>query len=185
MNKKENRSSIALVAIIVVVLIAIGLIIYVISLGNISINETNTKIPNEFKETLKRAKARHSKLKELISKQVAAEKRLNKWFKRIYLGVRVFFIVLWVLGIYYGYNYGLISDLEDALNYSEATLLIVFVLNFLCFGSLTNLKNMLESIRFRVENWFFRKYANLPSRIQVNKEELIRIDTELKALGQE
>ena len=157
MKERGNRSPVVIISIIVAVLIAMGLTLYIISLGNISISEKNTKIPDEFKETLKRAKARHAKLKELVSKQAEVEKRLNKWFKRIYLGVRVFFIVLWVMGIYLGYNYGLIHDLEDMLNYSEAVLLVVFILNFLCFGNLTNLKNVIESIRFRVENWFFRK----------------------------
>ncbi|WP_421979010.1 hypothetical protein [Roseivirga seohaensis] len=179
---KKKRAPISLMALIFVIVIAIVIIVYVVSLGNASVSKNITKVPPEFKETLQRARARHEKLKKLLSRRVELEKRLNKWFRLIYLGVRILFIALWGGGIYIGYHFGVINDLEDGLNYSEALLLLIFAINFLCFGNLTNLKRLLDNIKLRVENWFFRKYTDLNPRIKINQLEVVRIENEILKL---
>jgi hypothetical protein len=167
MRKKNSDIATFLIVLLVIVVI----IIFVVSLGSVNPSDIG-KIPQAFKDSKEEAKRRHQKLVELIKKQEALKIKLNKKFKRIYFFVRVGLVILWLTALYICYFLGLIKTLGDALNYSEASILILIVFNFLTFGTLTNLENYLHLVKTKTENWIYGKYLTIENKIETNKSEL-------------
>lgn len=156
---------------VVVIIVIIFIVAYVLSLGKIKIPQ-KTIVPEEFKDTQAQAKQRYERLKNLIDKKIELKGRLNKWFKRIYFGVRLFFLTVWGLYLYILYKFNLIQNLGDALNYSEVAILAGVAINFLTFGSLSNLNNFIDLIKIRLKNWLWGKYMRIEESIEVNVAEL-------------
>lgn len=164
---------------LVVVIVLIIIIVFVVSLG--SINPGNTvKFPDAFKESKEEAKRKHKRLKEHIDKQVALKIKLDKRFKRTYLFIRITLVLLWfgILGVLYFIN--LISNLSDALTYSEVLIILVLIANFITFGSITNMNEFIDSLKTKTENWIYGKYIILDNTIESNKAELVKLDKIIK-----
>jgi hypothetical protein len=164
--------------ILIVILIVILLVVFVLSFGNLDGDEFN--IPKEFKDDKASAKSRHKKLTALIDKQEQLKQKLDKKFKRIYFGVRIVLVLLWVGVMFSLYLFNLITNLEDFLNYSEISILIIVTFNFLTFGTITNVKNYISFLKTKTENWVYGKYINLEIKINENKTELKKLEKEIK-----
>lgn len=162
----------------VVIIIIIILIIFLVSLGSIGSNNI-VSLPVEFKDTKEEAKRKHKRLLLHIEKQLALKERLAKKFKRIYFCVRLGLVIIWSSLLSVFYFVGLVHSLSDALNYSEASILFIFVLNFLTFGTITNLKNYLDLIKTKTENWVYGKYVDLDIKIEMNKNELANLNSQI------
>ena len=173
----RNKSSIPTILIVIIVIII--LLLFVASLGTIDPGSIS-KIPDEYKDTKEEAKRRHKKLGELIEKQTALKIKLDKKFKRIYFFVRLGLVLLWfgILSIFYFFDQ--IKNVGDVLNFSQASILILLVLNFLTFGTITNLKNFIDIIKTETENWIYGKYITIEQRIEINKKELSVLEEEIK-----
>lgn len=156
---------------LIVILIIILIIVFVITLGKLDVGKTQL-VPDEFKDDKEEAKRKHKRLSELLVKQEQLKIKLTKTFKRMYFAVRILFVLLWGGILYTLYKFGLIKDLGDILNYSEAGILICLVLNYLTFGTISNLNNFVNLIRTKLENWIWGKYFALDSKIDSNKTEL-------------
>jgi len=76
--------------------------------------------------------------------------------------------------------FGLVSTLSDILDWSEAFLLVLLVVNFLTFGTLTNLENFIDILKNKIENWIYGKYIKVNEKIDANKNELKVIETVLE-----
>tara|TARA_R110000868_G_scaffold305666_1_gene566709 strand:+ start:627 stop:1205 length:579 start_codon:yes stop_codon:yes gene_type:complete len=167
----------------IVVFLFIALIVYIGSFGNVDLGVEGS-LPKEFKEDRNKAQERHNKLFQLIEKQIEVRTLLERRFKVIYFGVRTLFVLLWIGLLFGGYFLGYIKDLEDILNYSEAILLIAFVLNFLCFGSLTNLQLTLQHIKNRLENWVYGKHISIQDQINKNQLELFQLKDSISKVNE-
>lgn len=156
-------------ALIVVVMIGA----FIGSLGNVDLGKKGV-LPDEFKADRKKAKLKHDAAEELLTNQEELKKRLDRRFRWIYLAVRVLFVGMWLSLLWLGCRLGYVSDLEDALNFSQASLLIVFTLSFLAFGSITNLNKTLDHIKMRLENWIYGKSSNLNDLIAGNRSDIAK-----------
>lgn len=160
----------------IILFIIILVVVYILSLGKVDISKTelrpNIKSPDEFKDNEVQAQCRHDRLKSLIDKKEGLKLKLNRRFKWIYFFVRLGFICLWAAYILLFIYLGKINDLESALNYSEAAILVWLALNFLTFGRLSNLHNFINLIKLKLENWIWGKYLNIDIIIEANKGEL-------------
>ncbi|KYG72822.1 hypothetical protein [Roseivirga echinicomitans] len=165
--------------VLIVVILFFALIVYITTLGKVDIGAKGG-FPEEFKENKEKAQSRHKKLVDLIAKKIEVKTKLERRFRSIYLWVRVLFVAAWAGLMLLGFHMGYINNLEDTLNYSEATLLIAFGFNFLCFGSLTNLERTLQHVKTRLENWIYGKYITIQDDIDRNQLELfqLKIDTQ-------
>lgn len=161
--------------IFMVIFVIVLIVIYVASLGKINIG--NASATEEFKDNNEQAKRRHDKLKELIEKKTDIKQKLARRFKRIYFAVRLFFVGIWGAYIFVLYKFNFIQNLEDVLNYSKAIILIWVALNFLTFGTLTNLNNFINLIKMKLENWIWGKHINIDEGIEINKAELANLKT--------
>ena len=161
MKKQNSRIGILLIIIAIIVVI----IVYVVSLGTVNSGF------KEFKDNKEQAKIRHKKLVELIQKKEALKIKLDKKFKRIYFSVRVGLVLIWFTSLSIFYFLGFIKNIGDGLNYSEASILILIVFNFLTFGTLTNLENYLSLVKTKTENWIYGKYIDIDVEIESDKSE--------------
>lgn len=178
MKEKVDKTPIGLI-ILVIIIVVIFFIVYIATLGKVGTSGPEN-LPEECNDTIEQAKKRHAKLKILIDKQENLKIRLDKLFKRIYFSVRLILVLLWFSLIYVLYYFGYVYDLGAILNYSEASILILFVLNFLTFGSISNLKDFIDFIKTKVENIIYGRYVKIDEKINLNKveEERLRKDIE-------
>lgn len=86
--------------------------------------------------------------------------------------MRFGFILLWGAYIFVLIKFQCIENLGDALNYSEAAILVCIALNFLTFGTVTNLNSFIDLIKLKLENWIWGKYVNIDKDIEEDKKEL-------------
>jgi len=117
-------------------------------------------------------------LKELDT-MISLRDKLNRRFKIVYTLVRVSLVLLWVGFIYILYYLDVVNTLEDALNYSEASLLVIFMMNFITFGSIADLKEFLSVVKIRVENWIWGKNVDLPNVIERTANEITELELSL------
>lgn len=175
MNKNSNITVKTLIVILIIILI----IVFVITLGKLDVGKTQL-VPDEFKDDKEEAKRKHKRLSELLAKQEQLKIKLTKTFKRMYFAVRILFVLLWGGILFTLYKFGLINNLGDILNYSEAGILICLVLNFLTFGTISNLHNFVSLISTKLENWIWGNYIHLDNKIENNKTELIELETKIQ-----
>ena len=173
MTKKDNNIPTWAIILIVIIVIII-VVVFVISLGTVNAGNV-AKIPKEFKDTKEEAKRQHDRLKGLVEKQVNLRTKLEKRFRRIYFSIRVGFVIIWFALLTGLFFLGLIKNLGDALNYSEALILLLITFNFLTFGTITKLETFIELLKLRVENWVYGKYVNINEKIELNKSELEKL----------
>jgi len=155
------------------------LIIYVGTLGKIGPNNV-VKFPDEYKDSTEEARRRHKRLKELLDKQQGLKAKLDKKFKWTYFFVRLFSVLSWFALMIVFVFLGLIHNLGDALNYSEGCILLLITINFVTFGSLTNLDKFSDSIKTKTENWVYGKYLSLDEKINLNKAEKTKLSMVLE-----
>jgi hypothetical protein len=163
----------------VVVIIVIIIIAFVFSLGSLKTEDFN-QLPEEFKDSKEEAKRKHERLRLLLEKQEKLKTKLDKWFKIIYFFVRLILVVFWFLIIGTLYYFNFIHNLGDLLNFSEALILICITINFLTFGTISNLKSFIDLIKTRIENWVYGKNITIDQKIEINKNELIKLKKEIE-----
>lgn len=129
----------------------------------------------EFKESYKKAQKRHEELEDRIENNQALKEKLERKFKNLYFLVRFSLVVLWASVIGALYYWGYVQNLEDVLNYSEALILAWCTVNFLFYGSFSNIKGAINSIRIRLENRVWRKHLDLEDKIKQDKAELAEL----------
>lgn len=167
MEEENERGSNILFIIFVIIIFAI---IYIASLGNITISEKE-KIKEKEKD-LSKLKNRHNKLKEIVEKKEVLNKKLNKRFKLIYFGVRLGFLSLYVGYNFILYFFNLINGLDDFLNYNELALIVISIFSFLTFGTFANLSKFIQDIKMKLEVRTYNKYVDLDEVIKKNKKEM-------------
>jgi hypothetical protein len=175
MNRRKNNDLHILIIIIVIIII---LVLFVATLGGIGPGSI-AKIAEEYKDSKEEAKQKHKRLEEHIKNQEALKAKLAKIFKRVYFGVRLGLVIIWfgIMSILVGF--GLIKDLSDFLNYSEASILIFVVMNFITFGTITNLKNFIDLIKTKTENLIYGKHIKIDAKIEEYKDELKKLDDDI------
>lgn len=156
---------------ITVIVIIILIIIYCISFGGVDFGKSRFS-PSEFREGKEQAKVRHHKLSELLRKQEDLFAKLQKVFKRTYFFVRLGLISIWLFTLFLLHLYGFLKDLDDALTYSEAAIIALIAINFLTFGSISNLHSFEHFVRTKTENLIMGKYVNLESKIDKTKSQI-------------
>lgn len=177
MSRRKNNDLHILIIIIVVIII---LVLFVATLGSIGPGSI-VKIAEEYKDSKEEAKRRHKRLEDHIKNQEALKVKLAKIFKRVYFGVRIGLVSIWFGIMSILIAVGLIKDLSDFLNYSEASILVFVVLNFITFGTITNLKNFIDLIKTKTENLIYGKYIVIDIKIDEHKEELKKLEEEIKS----
>ena len=173
-NKKDEISDNEVLIVIIIIVI---LLLYVISLGKI--DGGLVSVPEEYKDSKDDAKRKHKRLTELLEKQQALKVKLEKKAKRAFLWVRIGLVLLWFSLMAALWYFNLITNLEDFLNYSEAGILLLITVNFLTFGTLTDLKEYINLLKTQTENWIFGKYVDIDERIESHEKELIKLNDEI------
>lgn len=173
-KEREHDNEIIIAVLLIIVLV----IIFLVTFGKVDANDLRP--PEEFKEDKEKAKKRNVRLRALIEKKWELQKKLDRKFRYIFFFVRVGLLTIWA-GIIYGFYYlGFIHNLGDFLNYSHASILGLVTLNFLTFGTLTNLNNYLDLIKMRTRNWVYGKYVNLEDSIEENQEEANKLVAQIE-----
>jgi ABC-type multidrug transport system fused ATPase/permease subunit len=167
MGKKEKDYNYIIIAIIVFAFI----VLYLISLGKIKDTTFRSRY-DVLNESLEKANARHTKLQASIDKKVELKEKLKKRFRWIFFSVRILLVAFWAVALVGLYLFGIVVNIGDALNYSNAFILVLITLNFITFGSLTNLSSFINAIKTRVENWVYGKYVSIDEIIEVDKVKL-------------
>ncbi|MEN8191898.1 MAG: hypothetical protein ABFS12_03720 [Bacteroidota bacterium] len=163
MKSKENEYT------LIIILIIVGIIIiYLVTFGQFDISE---KIKNADNFDDEKLTSKHQRLKNLIEKKEALNKKLNRKFKFIYFGVRVV-----LSSLYLGFNAVLyfvfkIREVGEILNWNEFTLIILSLLSFITFGSFTNIKKFVYDLKLKLETWVYGKYINIDEQISLHKIE--------------
>ncbi len=176
MNNKSEDDKLIL-WILVIILIILTYIIYTASLGQIDITPHKDNEPLIDKKRL--AEERHRKLLALIEQKKGLKLKLEKRFRYSYLAVRILFVLM-----YLGFNALLffffkITDLGTLLKWSEVLLIIIIIINFITFGTITNLKNVIAYFRNRIENWVYGKYVNIDEQIEKHLGETKTLQEEI------
>jgi hypothetical protein len=161
---------------IIIIVIVIIIVAYVASLGTIDLTKKEA-IPEEFKDTREAARLRHEALKKELERMVSLRDHLNRRFKWVYTGVRVVLVLLWVSFLFLLYYFDVVNTLEDALNYSEASFIVIAIMNFITFGSFADLKDFLSIIKTRVENWVWAQNIDLHVEIELKNQEIASLST--------
>jgi hypothetical protein len=167
MEKKNDIIPTWLIVIIVIIL----LVLFLASLGFFNPRDI-PKVPKEYKDSKEEAVKRHQELEDQLKNKEDLKNKLERKFKRAYFIIRFVLISFWfvILGILY--YFGLINNLSDALNYSELLIILLVVINFLTFGTLSNLEKFIDLIKIKTENWIYGKNIKLNSEIEQLKSEL-------------
>jgi amino acid permease len=154
--------------VIVVVIVLVVIIIFVASFGTLDVEK---QLPKEFNDSKEEALKKHKALLAELEKKKSLKKKLDRRFKAAYLMVRIMIVAICVVSMSFsGYVFGA-KTIGDFLNYYEASIIILFAINFIAFGTITNLQNFINLLRTKVENWVWTKYINLPIEIDsVTKE---------------
>lgn len=164
MNKDKPTIHTWLIILIIVVI----LLGYILTLGQVG--GDSMKVPDELSESRAKAKHRHRRLEELISRQIELKTKLERKFKRVYFGVRMTLVLIWAGIAASLHALSLLQSVDDFLSYSEFSVLILITLHFVTFGSLKNVNEFIDSIKRRTENWVYGKYVDIDSKIESNKK---------------
>jgi hypothetical protein len=175
---KERKRSNDYIWVGVVLLLLIIFVVFLISLGRIE-GKYHNPLPDEFKDSRKAAIKRHKALSHELSKNRALKKSLDKRFATAYffsrfLIVLISVIIIFTLGIYMGKD-----SLGGYLELYNTSILLVFVLNFLAFGTVANFRSFIKILRTRVENWIWSKYVDLPKEMKAIETEMISLENHI------
>ncbi len=162
------------------VAILIIIIAYIALIGTVNL-ASKEDLRKEFKYTGDQALMRPKALKKELDQKIALREKLNKRFRAAYAIFRFALVALWPGPLYLLYRYEIITEVGDALNYSEASFFIILIFNFLTFGNLTNLSEFLTILKARVENWAWAKNLNLTEDILVKNRELENVTLSLSS----
>jgi uncharacterized membrane protein YhaH (DUF805 family) len=154
--------------VIVVVIVLVVIIIFVASLGTLDVEK---QLPKEFNDSKEEALKKHKALLAELEKKKSLKEKLDGRFKAAYLTVRIMIVAICGVSIFYlGFFLGA-KTIGDFLNYYEASIIILFALNFIAFGTIANFHDFIHVLRTKVENWVWMKNINLPNEIDsVTKE---------------
>jgi hypothetical protein len=176
--EKESQKSNDFIWVLVVLVIVIILVVYVISLGRINVGYDNS-LPVEFKDSKEAAIKRHKALSHELSQNRALKKSLDRHFSCAYFFARALIVSISFLLIFLFGNYMGKDTLGGYLEMYNASILLVFVLNFLAFGTVANFRSFIKILRKRVENWVWAKYVDLPKEMKANESEMISLEIEM------
>jgi len=153
---------------LVIALFVLIVFLFISSLGQY--NPTGIAKPDEFKDDREKAKLKHKWYQEILKSKKKLKKYLDKKFKRIYFGVRAGLILLWT-GIMYGfYSIGVIVGAGGVVTYTSVVVIAVIGTNYLTSGTYLSLRDFLESIRIKTENWVYGEYIDLDKEIEESQE---------------
>lgn len=154
---------------IVVLIVLVVIIIFVASLGTLDIEN---QLPQEFKDSKDEALKKHKALLAELEKKKALKEKLARRFKYSYLTVRISLVIICSVSIFFlGYILGA-QTLSDFLNYYEASIIALFAMNFIAFGTIANFHDFIHVLRTKVENWVWSKHINLPIEIDLMTKEI-------------
>jgi p-aminobenzoyl-glutamate transporter AbgT len=173
----KSKSTPWWVWLIVVVIVLIVIIVFVASLGTVDVEN---QLPQEFKDSKDEALKKHKALLAELDKKKALKEKLARRFKYSYLTVRILLVIICSVSIYYlGYLLGA-QTLGDFLNYYEASIIFLFALNFIAFGTIANFHDFIHVLRTKVENWVWSKHINLPKEIDSMTKEIETLNGQIE-----
>lgn len=156
---------------LVVIGIIIVIAIFVATLGIVNVSD-NKPLPQEFKDSKPEALKKHKALLAELEKKKALQEKLDWRFKAAYLTVRIMIVAISGVAIsYLGYVLGA-RAIGDFLDYYEASIIILFAMNFIAFGTIANFHDFIHVLRTKVENWVWSKDINLPKEIDSMAKEI-------------
>jgi hypothetical protein len=174
---RNKQSSHWWVWLVVVAIVLVVIIIFVASLGTIDVE---SQLPQEFKDSKDEALKKHKALLAELDKKKALKEKLTRRFKYSYLTVRIFLVIICSVSIYYlGYLLGA-QTLSDFLNYYEASIIVLFAMNFIAFGTIANFHDFIQVLRTKVENWVWIKNVNLPKEIDSMSKEIETLNGQIQ-----
>jgi MFS family permease len=164
---------------LVVIGLLIVIVIFVASLGTVNVSD-DKPLPQEFKDSKDKALKKHKALLAELEKKKSLKEKLDRRFKAAYLTVRILIVAVCGVSIFYlGYVLGA-QTIEDFLNYYEASIIILFAMNFIAFGTLANFKDFIHGLRTRMENWVWSKHVNLPKEIDSMTKEIETLNGQIE-----
>lgn len=171
MKKKYLWIFIAVISVIIVFLI------YVFTFGHVDITEEKKKqfcLEGE-KENLSKLENRHQKLKLLIRRKEDLNRKLERRFRWIYFGVRLFLSSLYVGFNILLYNVFNITKLSEILNWNQLMILVISLFSFVAFGTFANAKEYVAKIKLWIELRTYSRYVNISEKLNEHKKDEISL----------
>lgn len=157
-----------------VILVTIGVVLYVITLGQYHFTDDQT--PN-------RLESRYRRLTDLIERKTDLKRKLERILKHTYFVLRMMFIGLWVLFNMLLINLGWMhNELGAILNFHQVILLVALAYTYIRYGRIVSIKELLMHSRMKIEIWAYKKYLPVTEHITRHEQsvqaELEQLDTE-------
>lgn len=171
------KGKVSLKTIIVILLVVAIIALFIFSLGQY--NSAKIVKDQGFIEDYEEAKRRHRWYKKVIRNQKKLKDQLDKRFKWIYRGVRVGIILAWVGIMLTLFSLGLISGLTGVATYTAVLGGFIVGANYLTSGTYYNLRDFLESIKIRAENWVYAGFLDLEDTIKASQSEVEQLEKEM------
>lgn len=176
----ESESSSRALLIALLVLAAI-----IIILSSFSKNKSLSL--EEFKRTLRASREdlenRHKYLLERLEKNLKKKAKLDRLVRNSYFVFRFLIIFIWGLFAVVLHQEGQLNNLSDFLNYTNALIIFILVINYLIFGSLKSLNDFNERVKLIISNWVYGDYAHLEKDIKSLTNESQLVEEQINTIG--
>lgn len=174
MEQKQKQSDFPDYYWIILILVVVGFVVYyVFHLG------CKDLLPEEFKDSNEEALRRHEKLKNELAKKNALKQKIDVRFRHIYLATRVGIVTIFSLVVYAVSSWYDFKSASEYLDLINGLLLVLFVINYVVFGTVANFRSFFSILRTKVENWVWSRYIQLPVEISELTFEVALIESEL------
>lgn len=173
---KKNKSTPISVWLLVVVIVLIVVIVFVASFGTFDVKK---QLPQEFKDSKEAAIKKHKALTAELDKKKALKKKLEIRFRNSYQAARISLVVICCTLVYLIGNRLGAQSLGEFLNYYQASIIFLFAMNFMAFGTVANFRQFIYFLRTRVENWVYGKHLSLPKEIKLVTTEIETLENKI------
>ncbi|OIQ24112.1 hypothetical protein [Lacinutrix sp. MedPE-SW] len=176
MSENKGLTNLEIILIIVVIIL-----VYVMTIGYVDLidrleeKEERAEIKelekNEEKIPLSKLKYRHTRIKDIISKNEAVNNKLNRRFKLIYNSVKVIMVLLFfgfVFTLYFGFG---VTDLGQLLTWLGGVTILLGLASFIAFGTLNGVSDFINSIKMKLESSIRSKCLSIEEKLPIYREE--------------
>jgi len=179
-NKEESESELTDFLILAIVLAVVAIILSIFS-------KDKSLSLAEFKRTLRESREelelKHKYLTERLEKNKKKKAKLDRLVRNSYFVFRFLIISTWGLFAILLHQEGQLNNLSDFLNYTNALIIFILVLNYLIFGSLRSLNDFNERVKLIISNWVYGNYAHLEKDIKSLTNESQLVKEQINTLG--
>ncbi len=126
---------------------------------------------------------RLNKLNKLIQQREIKKAKLDRYFKVAYFVTRLLLVLSFICIDILLWHFGFIKELKDVNTWNALIITFLITVNFIIFGSLTNLEKMINWIEKVVRRIIYKRNINIGDKIDKSKQEKADAEKELNQLA--